>query len=145
MRFPRVEMSCHAQRRRHVFASSQRRSTDKPCMPSSAHSARLLSPQDALDVCLLLHQLPRKRRLHVFVDAQRRITHEPYMPSSAHAARLQIPLDTLDVRLPLPYSTHRRRRRVFIYAQQRRTDKTCSPRNTPAKPTFYGTNTHHLS
>ena len=99
-----------------VFINAQQRSTDKPCILSSAHAACLLSPPDALDVCLLLPQFPRKRRWHVFVDAQRRIMHEPYMPSSAHAARLQIPLDTLDVRLPLPHSTHRRPRRVFINA-----------------------------
>ena len=39
-------------RRRRVFVNAQRRSTDKPCMPSSAHAARLLSPRDAYAVCL---------------------------------------------------------------------------------------------
>ena len=42
---PRAVMSCHDRRRRIVFASSQRRSTNEPCMPSSTHAACLLRPQ----------------------------------------------------------------------------------------------------
>ena len=69
-------------------------------MPSSAHAAHLLSPQDAHDVRLPPPQTPYRRRGRVFVNAQRRSTDEPCMPSSAHAARLLSPQDALDVRLP---------------------------------------------
>ena len=125
-------MSCHARRRRHVFASSQLRSTDEQCMTSSAHAARLLSPHDALDVRLLLPQFTRTHRLHVFVDAQRCSTDEPCMPSSAHAAHLLSLEDAHDVRLPPPQTPYRRRVRVFVNAQQRSTDELCMPSSAHA-------------
>ena len=91
-------------RRGHVFVSAQRRSTDEPCMPSSSHAARLLSPQDAHGIRLVTPRSPRRRRRHVFASAQRRSTDEPCMPSSAHAARLLSPRDAYAVCLPAPQS-----------------------------------------
>ena len=64
-------------------------------MPSSAHTARLQIPPDALDVFLPLPHSTHRRHRRVFINAQQRSTDKPCMPSSAHAARLPSPQATL--------------------------------------------------
>ena len=87
---------------RHVFVNAQWRGTDEPCMPSSAHAARLQIPQDALDVRLPLPYSTHRRRRRVFINAQWCSTDKPSIPSSANAARLLSPRDAFVVCLPAP-------------------------------------------
>lgn len=53
-----------------VFVNANLRSTDEPCMPSSAVATHLQSPQDAHGVRLVIPHAPHKRRRHVFVNCQ---------------------------------------------------------------------------
>ena len=86
----------------HVFVNAQWRSMDEPCMPSSAHAARLQIPQDALDVRLSLPYSTHRRRRRVFINAQWRSMDNPCMLSSAQAARLLSPRGAYVVCLPSP-------------------------------------------
>ena len=86
------------------FLDAQRRIMDEPCMPSSAHVARLQIPQDALDVRLPLPPSTHRQRRRVYINAQQRSTDKQCMPSSAHATRLLRPRDAYDVCLPAPQS-----------------------------------------